>query len=343
MDSNHDPARALDPSGGVTATTACERCGAPLSGDVQYCFRCGRPHQFHSRPTIQRIWWRILVVGVVLYWVLVKLLEGSGNPNLFPTVILIGAFLVPVTFVVYLYESGALYDVPIPTVALTFFYGGVLAIIAAQLLEQQLVAGMGFLSLLAVGFSEELAKPLGVLWLVRRHEYAGELHGLVLGAAAGMGFAALETMGYGFTFLLMSKGSLAVLGQVLLTRGLLAPLGHGTWTAIVVGTVWRERMRGKHWLNWRTAKGLGIAVILHTLWDWTATAVPIDLPLPGLLLHWRFIDLVIPAIGLPIPGLIIGAIGLWILWGMFRESERVDAAAVSPVGDRAIQPPASAV
>ncbi|MGH2460349.1 MAG: PrsW family intramembrane metalloprotease [Chloroflexota bacterium] len=271
---------------------------------------------------IQRKWWRVLIVGAILYWVLVKLLASSGNPNFVPTVILIGAFLVPVTFVVYLYESGALYDIPVPTVALTFFYGGILGVIAAQLLESQLVAGMGFLSLLAVGFSEELAKPLGVLWLVRRHEYAGELHGLVLGAAAGMGFAALETMGYGFTVLLLSHGNLSALGQVLLTRGLLAPLGHGTWTAIVVGTIWRERMRGKAWLNRRTIKGFGIAVILHTLYDWTATAVPIELPVPGLLLHWRFIDLVIPAIGLPVPGLIIGAVGLWILWRMFRESER---------------------
>lgn len=277
---------------------------------------------------MRRIWWRVLIVGVVLYWVLVKLLASSGNPNLVPTVILIGAFLVPVTYVVYLYESGALYDIPIPTVALTFFYGGVVGVIAAQLIEGQLVAGPGFLSLLVVGFSEELAKPLGVLWLARRHEYAGESHGLVLGAAAGMGFAALETMGDGFTVLLLSHGNLSALGQVLLTRGLLAPLGHGTWTAIVVGTIWRERMRGKAWVNRRTVKGLGIAVILHTLYDWTTTAVPIELPVPGLLLHWRFIDLVVPAIGLPVPGLIIGAIGLWVLWRMFRESEREDGASL---------------
>jgi len=269
-----------------------------------------------------------LIVGAILYWVLVKLLASSGNPNLVPTVILIGAFLVPVTYVVYLYESGALYDIPVSTVALTFFYGGILGVIAAQLLEAQLVAGMGFLSLLAVGFSEELAKPLGVLWLARRHEYAGELHGLVLGAAAGMGFAAIETMGDGFTVLLLSHGNLSALGQVLLTRGLLAPLGHGTWTAIVVGTIWRERMRGKGWLNRRTAAGFGIAVVLHTLFDWTATAVPIELPVPGLLLHWRFIDLVIPAIGLPVAGLVIGAIGLWVLWRRFRESEREGGASI---------------
>jgi len=263
-----------------------------------------------------------LIIGLILYEVTTNLLVVSGNPNLIPTVILLGAFLIPVVYVVYLYESGALYDVPIPTVALTFFWGGVLGVIAATVLEEQLVAGMGFLSLLAVGFSEELAKPLGVLWLIRRHEYADELHGLVLGGAAGMGFAALETMGYGFTYLILSRGNLSVLGEVLLTRGLLSPLAHGTWTAIVVGTIWRERMRGGFWLNRRVLGGFVVAVILHALWDFTATAVPIDIVLPGMSLHWRFIDLAIPAIGLPVPGLMIGAIGLWILWRMFRESEQ---------------------
>ena len=66
-------------------------------------------------------------------------------------------------------------------------------------------------------------------------------------------------------------------------------------------------------------RGFGVAVLLHVLWDFTAP-FPIDIPLPGLLLHWRFLDLSIPAVALPIPGLIIGAIGIWILIRMFRES-----------------------
>ena len=298
----------------------CSRCGVPLDANGRYCAQCGRLWRFEPHPIWKQRWWLVLLVGLILYGATASELANSGNPNLVPTVIMLGAFLVPVTFVVFLYESGTLYDVPIPTVALTFFWGGVLGVIAAQILEENLVAGMGIFSLLAAAFSEELAKPLGVLWLIRRHEYAGELHGLVLGAAAGMGFAALESTGYGFTYLLLSHGNLDVLGQVLLTRGLLAPLGHGTWTAIVVGTVWRERMRGGFWLNRRVVKGFGIAVLLHTLWDWTATAVPIAINLPGLTLHWRFVDLFIPAVGLPIPALVLGAIGLWILHRMFRES-----------------------
>jgi RsiW-degrading membrane proteinase PrsW (M82 family) len=308
----------------------CLRCGTELTDEARFCPQCGRRHGFKPRPTLQRTWWRVLLIGLVLYWVTEKLLAATGNPNLVPTVILIGAFLIPVTFVVFLYESGALYDVPIPTVALTFFYGGVLGVIAAQVLEENLVAGMGLFSLLIVAICEETAKPLGVLWLIRRHEYADELHGLVLGAAAGMGFASLETMGYAFTFLLLSQGNLAVLGQVLITRGLLAPLAHGTWTAIVVGSIWRERMRGGFWLNLRSLRGFGIAVVLHWLWDWTAGAIPINIALPGLVLHWRFVDLTVPTLDLPIPGLIVGAIGIYVLVRMFRESEQAPVAVALP-------------
>lgn len=302
--------------------STCDRCAAPVPDEARFCPRCGRPHQYSPRPLLHRSWWRILIIGLILYTIAANVLATSHNPNLIPTVILLGAFLVPVVYVVFLYEGGALYDVPIPTVALTFFWGGVLGVIAATLLEERLVAGMGILSLLAVGFSEELVKPLGVLWLIRRHEFADELHGLVLGGAAGMGFAALETMGYGFTYLILSHGNLNVLSDVLFNRGLLSPLAHGTWTAIVVGAVWRERMRGGFWLNGRVIGTFAIVVLLHTFWDFTASAIPISIVLPGILIHLTFINLIVPTIGLPVPGLIIGAIGLWILWRMFRESKR---------------------
>jgi RsiW-degrading membrane proteinase PrsW (M82 family) len=49
-----------------------------------------------------------------------------------------------------------------------------------------------------VGVCEETAKALAVCWLLHNKRLRGEIHGLVLGAAAGMGFAALETAGYGF-------------------------------------------------------------------------------------------------------------------------------------------------
>ena len=52
-----------------------------------------------------------------------------------------------------------------------------LGTIAAQFLEQRLVLNSGLLGMLAVGFCEEIAKPLGVLWLARRHEFMSARHG----------------------------------------------------------------------------------------------------------------------------------------------------------------------
>lgn len=308
----------------AVAPALCRRCGTPLAPEWRHCPACGRRRAREELASTRRQqWWRILLVGALLYWATMKLLASSGNPNFAPTVILIGAFLIPVTYVTYLYEADALYDISAPTLWLTFFYGGVLGTIAAQLLEQRLVLNMGFLGMLGVGFSEEIAKPIGTLWVARRHELRSARHGFLLGAAAGMGFAAFETMGYGFTFLLASRGNLDVLGQVLLTRGLLSPMAHAAWTALVVGVFWREGRR----INRAVIGAFLTAVVLHALWDYTAGLIPIEVALPGVDLRWRFVDLSVPEISLPLPGLIIGALGLWAV----RRASRVSAPVTTPL------------
>ena len=273
-------------------------------------------------PRGHRYWWRVLIGGAVFYWITLKLLAGSGNPNLAPTVILLGAFTIPVAYVVYLYESAALQEMPGSTIALTFFYGGVLGLIAAQLLGERLILNMGLLGMLGVGFSEEIAKPLGVLWLARRREYVTARHGFLLGATAGMGFAAFETMGYGFTYLIASRGDLDLLGEILLTRGLLAPMAHAAWTALVVGVFWREGQR----LNKAVLGAFVTAVLLHASWNWTAGLIPFEISIPGLEFQWRFIDLTLPALSLPVPGLIIGFIGLWAVHRASRAPSTVISA-----------------
>jgi protease PrsW len=294
---------------------------APIAPGAGSASAAGRPDRGSppGRPAAtwaKRAWWKVLAIGFVLYLAEMRLLAASGNPNLVPTVIFLGAFLVPVTYVVFLYEHGAFRRVAPPVVALTFFFGGVLGTMAAQLLEQQLVHGLGLLAMLAVGFSEEVAKLVAIAWLIPRREYRSTWHGIIFGAAAGMGFAAFESMGYGFTFLLRSRGDLDVLGEVLLTRGLLAPLGHGTWAAIVAGVLWRERFR----INGAVLRAFFGVIALHGLWDWTASAIPIGIGLPGLMIEFSFFDLMIPELWLPIPALVIGLIGLWIMARLLHQA-----------------------
>lgn len=70
---------------------------------------------------------------------------------------------------------------------------------------------------------------------------------------------------------------------------------------------WREGRR----INAAVVGAFLTAVVLHALWDYTAGLIPIELALPGIDLRWRFVDLSIPEVSLLLPGLIIGAIGLW--------------------------------
>src|SRR5690349_7086781 len=85
-------------------------------------------------------WWRVLVIGFLLYIVGIVVLGFTGNLNLFPTVVLLGNFLVPVAYVAFFYERRHLSTLTLPSVALGFFYGGVLGAFAASLLEPLFVS-----------------------------------------------------------------------------------------------------------------------------------------------------------------------------------------------------------
>src|SRR5512135_1933651 len=62
-------------------------------------------------------WARILAGGVALFLLVEKTLSATGNPNYVPSVIVLGAFTVPVAFVAYVYDQPAGFDVPLPTLA----------------------------------------------------------------------------------------------------------------------------------------------------------------------------------------------------------------------------------
>lgn len=206
--------------------------------------------------------------GLALLFLTEQVLVSTSNPNYIPSVILLGAFLVPVTFVAYLYERLPRWEVTFPAVAVCFLWGGVLGTVVAGSLEYSVVVSLGFLPKLLIGLIEEGAKLLVPLVFYFLGRYRSEAAGIVLGVSTAMGFAALETMGYGFVSLLQSRGNLGILDEVLLVRGLTSPAGHAAWTGIVCAVLWRERAKAGHaTLNWRVGGAFLTVVVLHTLWD----------------------------------------------------------------------------
>jgi RsiW-degrading membrane proteinase PrsW (M82 family) len=209
-----------------------------------------------------------LLSGVVLLFLVERTLVATSSLNYVPSLILLGAFLVPVTFVTYLYERLPSWDVSLPALAVCFLWGGVLGTVVAGTLEYDVARALGFLPKLAIGLIEESAKLIVPLIFYFAGRYRSEAAGIVLGVATAAGFAALETMGYGFVSLLASRGNLGVLDEVLLVRGLSSPAGHMSWTGLVCAVLWRERLKAGHaTLNWRVLGAFLVAVILHALWD----------------------------------------------------------------------------
>lgn len=217
---------------------------------------------------MKRRWLQILFSGLVLLFLVERTLVATSSLNYVPSLILLGAFLVPVTVVTYLYERLPSWDVSLPALAVCFLWGGVLGTVVAGTLEYDVARALGFLPKLAIGLIEESAKLIVPLIFYFVGRYRSEAAGIVLGVATAAGFAALETMGYGFVSLLASRGNLGVLDEVLLVRGLSSPAGHISWTGLVCAVLWRERLKAGHaTLNWRVGGAFLVAVVLHALWD----------------------------------------------------------------------------
>jgi protease PrsW len=220
-------------------------------------------------PGLRRHGWIIvLAVGVALFVLVERTLVLTANPNFVPLAILLGSATVPAAFVAFVYGRRLGYGVPATVVAACAFFGGVVGTVVAGRLEFDAQRDLGVLPMIGVGLIEEASKllaPLAVLLLVRAHRTRAD--GLLVGVAAGAGFAAMETMGYAFTTLVSSRGSLVDTVDVLLLRGAMSPAAHMAWTGITAAALFGAvELGGRH----RVAGFLGafvVAVALHTAWD----------------------------------------------------------------------------
>ena len=261
-----------------------------------------------NTPKIVNSWWRVLLIGLLFYIASLIALVLTSNPVLFPTVVMIGSFMIPVTYVAFFYDRRHLSRLTVPAIAQGFIYGGLIGVLAASVLEPLFIRQLDFVTAFGVGLIEEFVKVLGILVIARRLGHDSEMDGLLLGVAAGMGFAALESNGYAFSAFLRSGGSLTITVFVTLLRGILSPIGHGTWTAILTSVLFRESKDGHYRINLKVIGAyLGVS-ILHGLWD----------GLPGAIttLFGQGLDVFAAQAT-------VGIVGLFILWRRWREAKRL--------------------
>jgi RsiW-degrading membrane proteinase PrsW (M82 family) len=210
----------------------------------------------------------VLLTGLGLYGAVLAVLLATGNPVYVPSLLLIGAAVVPVTFSVFVsdYERAPRFT---PSQVLSVaVVGGVVAALIAGPLEMETQRGLGSLPWPMIGVIEESAKlvvPVLIAWRIRG---ARAVDGLVVGVAVGSAFAALETMGYAFVALVATGGHVEPVTHLLVLRAAASLGGHAAWTGMTCAALFAVRespTRRRAWLRFLVVYALASG--LHAEWD----------------------------------------------------------------------------
>jgi RsiW-degrading membrane proteinase PrsW (M82 family) len=262
-------------------------------------------------------WLRVLGVGIVLFILATVIMYLTGNLNLYPTVILIGNFLVPVVFVAFLYDYQHISSLTPETIAKSFCLGGILGVLGASILETLFIPvpadlnkELPLTSAFGVGLIEEGCKLLAILFLARHMSHNKMIDGLLLGAAVGMGFAALESTGYAFSMLLTSRGHIDTSIGETIFRGLLAPFGHGTWSAILGAALFQQSAPRRFRITWPVILVYLFVSLLHGLWD-------------GFPFTIYFV--IAPGVRISVVFLVLSIIGIAVLFGLYIRARKQPA------------------
>lgn len=216
-------------------------------------------------------WWAVFLIGLVLWVVATAATFLTGDIITLPTVILVGSFLVPVTAVIWYLDHDPSPVLSPRRILVAFIIAGTIGVLAASLLEYWLL-GTGPAQMLGVGLIEEFVKAALVVVVALGIHAFHTRDGIVLGAAVGFGFGALESSGYALAslFVVQNHHLVLSLGSVVFTeliRGVLAPFGHGLWTGIMGGVIFAAARGGRMRLSWSVVGAYLLVSILHGAFD----------------------------------------------------------------------------
>jgi len=225
------------------------------------------PHLGHQKVHEFRWAFAVGLAGILVLYV----------AGLISAAILVAVFLVPVLYLIYLYEAQVYRDEPATVLGFTLGGGAVLGLVVT-LIERAVYnpfsgvgnplhnAGVNVGALLFLGLLvpvvQEAVKPLPAMFLPNRKDFPETVDGLVFGIAAGLGFGLAESL-VAFSTVLVSLPAHSTPGNWIYDLAMLAvfqPLLQGSATGMVAAAVWRYR-RGR--LAGREIGGVAMAVIAH--------------------------------------------------------------------------------
>ncbi|MCG2438522.1 PrsW family intramembrane metalloprotease [Staphylococcus epidermidis] len=227
-----------------------------------------------GRPWVFSRVFLALGITFLALWILTNIFG-----NAIPGMIFIGALLVPISGLIFFFESNAFKNISIFDVMRMFFIGGVLSLISTMILyqfvtfstESQYYGIMTITDAFIVGFVEELGKATVVILFINYLKTNKILNGLLIGAAVGAGFAVFESAGYIFRFGFNLFDGVNNITEITIQRGWTALGSHLVWAAIVgAATVIVKETKHFEWANIIDKRFIFfffVAVTLHGIWD----------------------------------------------------------------------------
>lgn len=209
---------------------------------------------------------RVFLIALIAYLGMFIGVSLFRNINFVPGLILVGAFAVPFTTLIFFWEMNAPQNIPIYKIVYVVFIGGILSLLLALVFYDIL---RNTINPITTGMVEELSKVVAVIFFVRSLKYKYVLNGLLLGAAIGVGFAAFETAGYALRALL--SNSYQMLYYTILWRSIFSPGGHVAWAALTGAALCMVQKDSKFHFNMLFKPifilFFALVVSLHAMWD----------------------------------------------------------------------------
>jgi hypothetical protein len=206
-------------------------------------------------------------------------LADTNNPNLVPSLILLGATTVPASFVAFIYGRERNFDVGVGTLVAVAFLGGVVGVVTSALLEYHTLRDLGTLPTSAVALIEEAAKLIVPDRGPDRHRPPPARRSPAGRWRVGPALPPWRRWATARWRSSAPRESIAAVDTLLLERGLLSPATHMAWTGRTAPALWHAAKRG--WTASAVLRLLAVfalAVALHATWgsaDIVAAYIPI--------------------------------------------------------------------